>query len=98
MAKAVSRVDDRRLTIWRLFLILRRLRALLQHLAVPDGAFAGVAGQLKILGKLQRIGGTSVLAQTAKHAAAEVVGKVGEFLAAGVLISFAFEHNQDFPV
>src|SRR2546426_4799539 len=75
-----------------LFPILRRLRTLLQHLAIPDGAFAGVVGQLEVLGQLQRVGGTGVLAQAAKHAAAQVVSKIGEFLAAALLLSFACEH------
>src|ERR1700722_19380259 len=61
--------------------ILRRLRTLLQHLAVPDRALASVAGQLEILGQLQRVGRTSVLAQSAKHAAAQVVSESRQLLA-----------------
>src|SRR2546426_2240880 len=77
-----------------LFPILRRLRALLQHLAVPDSAFAGVVGQLEVLGQLQRVRGTGVLAQSAEHAAAQVVSKIGEFLAAGLLVAFARDYDQ----
>ena len=73
----------------RLPFILRRLGTLFQHLAVPDGALTRVAGQLKILGQLERIGRTGILAETAKHAAAEVVGKIGELLAAGLLVALA---------
>src|ERR1700733_7490224 len=65
--------------------ILRRLRTLLQHLAVPDRAFASVAGQLEILRQLQRVGRTSVLAQSAKHAAAQVVSESRQLLAPGLL-------------
>src|SRR5437879_1970820 len=66
--------------------ILRRLRPSFQRFAVPDGAFAGVVGQLEILGQFQRVGRTGVLAQPAKHAAAQIVSKVGKFFAAGFLI------------
>src|SRR5208337_4759479 len=71
-----------------LFPILRRLRAFFQHLAVPDGAFAGVSGEFEILSQLQGIDRTSVLAQPAKHTAAEVVGEVSQFLATGGFVSF----------
>src|SRR5207244_11883365 len=74
--------------------ILSRLRTLLQHLAVPDGAFAGVAGELEVLSELKGIGRTGVLAEAAKHAAAQVVGEVGKFFAAGLLIALAGDHDQ----
>ena len=41
------------------------------------------------LGQFQRVGGTGVLAQPAKHAAAQVVGEVGDFLAASLLVALA---------
>ena len=53
-----------------LFPILCRLWPLFQHLAIPYRAFASVIGQFEILGQLQRVGGTGVLAQPAEHAAA----------------------------
>src|SRR5437879_13507505 len=74
--------------------ILRGLRTLLQHLAVPDGAFASVAGELEVLSELKGIGRTGVLAEAAKHAAAQVVGEVGKFFAAGFLVAPGREHGQ----
>jgi hypothetical protein len=41
---------DRRTRRTRLFTVLGGLGALFQHFAVPDGAFASVIGQFKILG------------------------------------------------
>src|SRR2546426_12535528 len=73
------------------------MRALLQHLAVPDGAFAGVAGELEVLSELKGIGRTGVLAEAAKHAAAQVVGEVGKFFAAGLFLLAARGPHQILP-
>src|SRR5690242_3004748 len=81
-------------TCYGLFPILRGLRALLQHLSVPNGAFAGVVGELEVLSELQSIGGTGVLAEAAKHAAAQIVGEVGKLFAAGLFVALARDHNQ----
>ena len=78
----------------RLAFVLRRLRALFQRLAVPYPSLARVAGELEILGEFQRIRRARILAQPAEHAAAQIVGKVGEFLAAGLFVSFARNHDQ----
>jgi hypothetical protein len=75
-------------------LILRGLRALFQGFAVPDPAFAGIAGEFEILREFEGVNGASVFAEAAEHAAAQVVGEVGEFLAAGVLVAGAGNHNQ----
>src|SRR5271165_5521019 len=58
------------------------LRALLQRFPVPDEPFPAVIRHLEILGQLQRVHRTRVLAKSAEHAAAQVVGKLGELLAA----------------
>src|SRR6202035_6191165 len=85
--------DDIRPSL-RSFSVLRRLRTLLQRFAVPDPAFAGVAGEFEVLGEFEGVDGTSVFAEAAEHAAAQVVGEVGEFLAAGVLVARAGDHDQ----
>ena len=79
-----------------LLLILRRLRTFFQRLAVPDPAFAGVAGEFEILREFERVDGTGIFAEAAEHAAAQVVGEVGEFLAAGLLVARAGDHDQIF--
>src|SRR6266446_4328867 len=61
-----------------LLAVLRRLLTLFESLAVPDPAFPRVAGELEILRQLQGVDGTSVFAEAAEHAAAQVVGEVGE--------------------
>ena len=64
--------------------------------AVPDHAFAAVVRKFEILGQLERVDRTSVFAQAAEHAAAQVVGKVREFFAAGLFIALAGDHDQVF--
>jgi hypothetical protein len=81
---------------WRLLLVLRRLRTFFQRLAIPDPAFASVAGEFEILREFEGIDGTSVLAEATEHAAAQVVGEVGQFLAAGLLVARARYHDQIF--
>jgi len=55
---------------WRLLFIQRGLRTFFERLAVPDPAFAGVAGEFEILGKFEGVDGTGVFAKPAEHAAA----------------------------
>src|SRR6202451_2585734 len=74
--------------------ILGRLWTLFPRLAFRDGSFAGIAGELEVLGQFQRIHGTGVLAEPTEHATAQVVGKVGEFLAAGLLVACARDHDE----
>ena len=73
-----------------------RLRALLQSLPIPDGAFASVIGKFEVLRELESIGGTGIFAQAAEHAAAQVIGKGGELFSACIWIAFAAHHNQMF--
>src|SRR5919197_1439085 len=77
-----------------LSLVNRRFWSLFQGLAVPDGAFTRVIRQFEILGQFKAVGGASVLAQSAEHAAAEVVGESGELLATRIWIAFAAHHDQ----
>src|SRR5437868_2001922 len=72
-----------------LFLIDRRLRALFQRLPVPDRAFTRVIRQLEILRQFERVRRTSVFAQSAEHAPAQVVRERGEFFAARLLVALA---------
>ncbi len=72
------------------------LRPFFQRLAIPDKSVARVAGQFKILREFERVSWTRIFAQPAEHAAAQVVGKVREFLAAGFFVAFAGDHNQVF--
>src|ERR1035437_9970048 len=80
----------------RLLLVDGGLRTLLEFLAVPDHTFAGEARKLEILGEFERIGGASIFAQAAEHAAAQVVGKIGELFAARLFIALAGNHDQVF--
>ena len=63
--------------------VMRRSGAYFQAMAIPNGAFARILGQLKILREFEAIGGANVLAQAAEHAARSIVDKSGEHLAAG---------------
>src|SRR5260370_27691996 len=81
----------------RLLPVGRGLRTLVQRLAIPDPAFASIAGQFEILRKFERVDGTGVLAEAAEHAAAQVVGEVGEFLAAGGVLAGPGEHAKILP-
>src|SRR5712691_6277748 len=78
----------------RLLPVWRGLRTLFQRLAIPDPAFASIAGKFEILRTFERVDGTGVFAETAEHAAAQVVGEVGELLAAGVFVARARDHDQ----
>jgi len=78
----------------KLLLVLRGLGPFFQQLAIPDGAFPGVVGQLEILRQFQSVRRTGVLAKPAEHAAAQVVSESGEFLAAGFLVSFTGNDDQ----
>ena len=80
----------------RLLSIQCRFGPFFQRSPVPYPTVPRIAGELKILRQFQRIRRTRILAQPAKHAAAQIVGKVGEFFAAGLLIAFARNHNQIF--
>src|SRR6266851_3575615 len=79
-----------------LLTVLRGLRAFFKRLAVPDPTLAGVAGELEILRQFESVDRTGVLAQAAEHAAAQVVGEIGKFLAAGLLVALARDHDQIF--
>ena len=82
--------------VWELFLlpIDGGLRSTLECLTVPDHAFAGVVGEFEILRELKGIGWTGIFAESTEHAAAEIVGEIGEFLAAGFLIALARNDNE----
>src|ERR1700722_3842065 len=54
----------------QLLFILRGLRTFFQRLAIPDPAFAGVAGEFKILREFESVDGTGVFAEATEHAAA----------------------------
>jgi hypothetical protein len=77
-----------------LSLVQRGLWTFFQRLAIPDPAFARIAGEFEILRQFESVGGTRIFAQPAEHAAAQVVGKVGEFFAASFFVAFAGDDNQ----
>jgi hypothetical protein len=79
-----------------LFPVLRRLWAFFERRAIPDPSLAGVAGELEILSQFQSISWARIFAESTEHAAAQVVGEVGEFLAARFLIALARDHNEMF--
>src|ERR1700722_2291950 len=87
---------DMNLTAAILLFILRGLRTLFQRFAVPDPALAGVAGEFEILGEFEGVDGAGVFAEAAEHAAAKIVGEVGELLAAGVLVAGAGDDDEIF--
>src|SRR5271155_4595905 len=74
--------------------VLSRLGTFFEHLAVPDGAFAGVAGQLEILRQLERVHGAGILAEAAEHAAGCVVDEGGQLLAPGHLAALTGDYDQ----
>src|SRR6266699_4284792 len=63
---------------------------------VPDRAFAGVGSHLEILSELETIGGASIFAQTAEHAARSVVRKSGEHFAPRCVVAVPTDYNQIF--
>ena len=67
-----------------------------QAVAIPDGAFAAVLSHLEILSQFQAIGGASIFAEAAKHAARSVVGKGGENFAASGVVAQPANNNQIF--
>src|SRR5262249_27497968 len=75
-------------------LVLCRSRSLLQHLAIPDSAFACIARQLEVLGQLKSIHRTGILTEATEHAAREVVSERRQVLATGLLVPLAGHHNQ----
>lgn len=79
-----------------LLAILGRLRAFFESLAIPDPALARIAGQFEILSEFESVGGTSVFAKAAEHAAAQIISKVCKFLAASFFIALAGDHDKVF--
>src|SRR6266849_2932594 len=80
----------------RLLSVNGGLRTLLERLEVPDHTFARVVRELEILGEFKGVGRTSVFAQAAEHATAQVVGEFQELFAAGFFIALAGYNNQIF--
>src|SRR3989338_3459401 len=68
--------------------------AFFEQVAVPDGALAGVVGELEILRELEGVGGAGVFAAAAEHAARQIVGKVGEHLAAALVVAGPADDDQ----
>src|ERR1035438_6630281 len=77
--------------VWAL---LGRLGTFFEHLAIPDGAFAGVAGQFEVLRQLERVHRASVFAQPAEHAAGCVVDEGRQLFALGLLVALAGDHDE----
>ncbi len=73
---------------------MRRLRTFFEGFAVPDPSLAGIAGELEILRELKRVNWAGVFAQSAEHAAAQVIGKIGEFFSSRLLVARAGNHDQ----
>src|SRR5262249_61448129 len=77
----VFSIGNRQLAIGYLLTgVLHRFPTLLQHLAIPDKASAGVGSQFKILRQLQTRGRTGLLAQRAEHATRSVEDEFIEHL------------------
>src|ERR1700680_3412081 len=72
----------------------RRRGALLQPVTIPDGAFTGIGGHLKVLRKLQEIGGAGIFTKAAKHAAGSVVGERRQHFTASEVIALPADHDQ----
>ena len=67
-----------------------------QAVPIPDGAFAIVMSHLEILSQLKAIGGASVLAQSAEHAARSVVSERGQNFSPCGVVSQPSHHDQVF--
>src|ERR1700693_996139 len=74
----------------------RRRGALFQPVTVPDGAFTGIGGHLKVLRKLEAISGAGVFTKAAKHAARSVVGERRQNFTASEVIALPADHDQIF--
>ncbi len=74
----------------------RGVRTLLERLAIPDHALAGVAREFEILGEFEGVGRARIFAQTAEHAAAEVIGEVHQLFAARLFVALAGHYDEVF--
>src|SRR5260370_36162397 len=75
----------------------RGLRTFFQRLAIPDPAFASIAGEFEILRKFERVDGTGVRAEAAKHAAAQGGGELSERPAAGLPAQSGSRYARRYP-
>jgi hypothetical protein len=76
--------------------VVCRSRPNFQSVAIPDSAFTVVMSHLEILSQLETIGGASVLAQSAEHAARSVVSERGQNFSPRGVISQPSHHDQVF--
>ncbi len=76
--------------------VMRRSRTDFEAMAVPDRAFAAVGGQLEILGEFEAVGRASVFAESAEHAAGEVVGEGGQDFATRDIIALPADDDEIF--
>ena len=67
-----------------------------QAMAIPNRAFAAVAGHFEILRQFQAIRGAGIFAQAAEHAARSIVRESGKNLAAGSIVAQPTHDDQIF--
>ena len=79
-----------------LLLVNGGLRTMFKRLPVPDHTFAVVACQFEILREFERIGRACVFAQTAEHAATQIIGEVDQLFAASLFVALTGYDNQIF--
>jgi hypothetical protein len=70
--------------------------AFFEPVAVPYRTFAAIISHLEILSELQRVGGTSIFAQSAEHAARGVVGEKRQNFSPCGVVSLPANHDQVF--
>jgi hypothetical protein len=75
---------------------MRRRGSDFEAMTVPNGAFAAVMSHFEVLRQFQAIGGASVFAEAAEHAAGGVVSEGGEDFAAGRVIAQPADDDQIF--
>src|SRR5215472_5817946 len=81
---------------WYLLRVLCRSRSFLEHLSIPDSAFACIGRQLEVLCQFKSIHWTRILTEPTEHAARKVVGKRRQVLAVGLLVPNTRHDNQVF--
>jgi hypothetical protein len=80
----------------RLVFVRRWPRPFFEHLAIPDGALARIAGNLEVLRQLQRVHRAGIFAEAAEHATGQVVREGCEDLVLRLRIALAADENQLF--
>src|SRR5580704_13132228 len=96
LSPAQGREDEQETNALESTNVPRRRGALFQPVTVPDGTFTGIGGHLKVLRKLEAIGGAGIFTKAAKHAARSVVGERRQHFTASEVIALPAHHDQIF--